>query len=166
MKPILFFSSIAIIVLTGAQCLSQTYPTVQLPTTQVREIESENKTEPVQRGLFGYSLGGTFTTFSLFYKPGLFQYYFIGDTMLSWDDWAIFDFDQTDKLIGTSDTVNVYFTWCDMEPGDDSNIPLIRFLKENNNPHIIYKSEVLEDETHLSGIGLSYSRAFRGLYDL
>lgn len=129
-------------------------------------MESEYRTDPEQRSLFGYSLGGTFAIYSMLNKPGVFQKYFIGDAMHSWDDYAVFDFDQTDMLLGSKDTIDVYISWCDMETQDDSNIPLMKHLKNIDNPHIRYESEVLEGETHLSGIGLAYSRAFRSLYGL
>ena len=127
-------------------------------------IESEYRTDPDQRGLFGYSLGGTFTTYALFSKPGLFKNYFIGSPMLSWDNYAIYKFDNTDKLTSSSDTLNVYISWGELESKEGNHHPFKDYLEEKNNPFIKFKSEVLEDETHLSGIGLAYSRAFRRLY--
>ena len=129
-------------------------------------IESEYRTDPDQRGLFGYSLGGTFTTYALFSKPGLFRNYFIGSPFLNWDNRAVYNFDKTDHLLGSSDTVNVYISFGELESGDGKHHPIKNYLEDKNNPHIRFKSEVLEDETHLSGIGLAYSRAFRRLYGI
>lgn len=127
-------------------------------------INLEFRTDPDQSGLFGYSLGGTFTTFCLLSKPELFKKYFIGSPMLSWDNWAVYKFDNTDKLYGSSDTLNVYISWGELESKSGKHHPLKDYLLEKNNPYIIFHSEVLEGETHLSGIGLAYSRAFRRLY--
>jgi len=126
-------------------------------------IESEYRADPQRRGLFGYSLGGTFTSYCLFSKPRLFKDYFIGSPMLLWDDKVIFTFDNTDKLIGTTDTINVYTCWGEFEPEHRS---LFRdYLEDKNNPNIRITSEVLQGETHLSGLGRAYSRAFRTFYE-
>jgi predicted alpha/beta superfamily hydrolase len=132
----------------------------------IPHIESEYRTDPEQRALFGYSLGGTFTIFSMLSKPTLFQKYFVGDAFQSWDNYAVFDFDHSQELIGSNDTLDVYIAWCEMETSDDTDFPLMKYLNDLDNPHIRYRSEVLEGETHLSGIGLAYSRAFRRLFGL
>ena len=126
-------------------------------------IETEFRADPENRGLFGYSLGGTFTTFSMFSKPGLFKYYFIGSPYLGWDNKAVYRFDNTDKLIGTKDTINIYISSGELEYGGRRH-SLTDYLKGKNNPNMILRSELLAGETHLSGIGLAYSRAFRRLY--
>lgn len=127
-------------------------------------IESEYRTDPNQRGLFGYSLGATFTTFALLKKPGLFKKYFIGSPMLNWDNYSVYNFDNTENLLGSLDTVNVYISWGQLESKEGRHHPLKDTLEQRNNPHIHFISEVLEGETHLSGIGLAYSCAFRRLY--
>jgi predicted alpha/beta superfamily hydrolase len=48
-------------------------------------VEKEYRADPENRGLFGYSLGGMFTTYAMFSKPGLFRNYFIGSPFLNWD---------------------------------------------------------------------------------
>jgi predicted alpha/beta superfamily hydrolase len=128
-------------------------------------IETEYRADPGNRGLFGYSLGGTFTTYSMFSRPGLFKNYFIGSPYLGWDNRAVYKFNNTEQLIGKSDTINVYISSGELEYGGRRH-SLTDTLKGLNNPHIILKSELLEGETHLSGIGLAYSRAFRRLYGL
>ena len=129
-------------------------------------IKSEYRTDPDKSGLFGYSLGATFTTFALLNKPGLFKNYFIGSPMLSWDNYAVYNFDNTDELEGSSDTLNIYISWGELESKEGTHHPFKKYLEEKNNPHIRFKSEVLEDETHLSGIGHAYSRGFRRLYGI
>jgi predicted alpha/beta superfamily hydrolase len=127
-------------------------------------IEKEYRADPQKRGIFGYSLGGTFVTYALFAKPGLFRNYFIGSPFLNWDDKAVYKFDHTDKLIGSRDTVNVYLSWGELESATGRHHPLKDYLEKKANPNILLVSEVLQGETHLSGIGLAHSRAFRRLY--
>ena len=127
-------------------------------------IDSEYRTNTHQRGLFGYSLGATFTTFALLNKPGLFKKYFIGSPMLSWDNYSVYNFDNTEYLFGSLDTIEVYISWGQFESKEGRHHPLKDTLEQRSNPHILFISEVLEGETHLSGIGFAYSRAFRRLY--
>lgn len=129
-------------------------------------IESEYRTDPRKRGLFGYSLGGTFVTYALFSKPGLFSKYFIGSPFLNWDDKAVYTSDNTDQLIGNKDTVDVYISYGELESTKGKHHPLKDYLESKSNPNILFKSEVLEGETHLSGVGQAHSRAFRRLYGL
>ena len=127
-------------------------------------IEKEYRADPENRGLFGYSLGGTFTTFAMLYKPGLFHNYFIGSPFLNWDDKAVYTFDNLDQLTAADDTINVYISFGELESSDGHHHPLKDYLEDNANTHIHFLSEVLPGETHLSGIGLAHSRAFRRLY--
>jgi len=127
-------------------------------------IEKEYRADPNNRGLFGYSLGGTFTTFAMLYKPGLFHNYFIGSPFLNWDDKAVYTFDRLDQLAATGDTINVYLSWGELESAEGRHHPLKYYLEEKANPHVHFLSEVLPGENHLSGVGLANSRAFRRLY--
>ncbi len=127
-------------------------------------IEKEYRADPENRGLFGYSLGGTFTTFAMLYKPGLFRNYFIGSPFLNWDDKAVYTFDRLDHLAESGDTVNVYLSFGELESSDGHHHPLKNYLEEKANTHIHFLSEVLPGENHLSGVGLAHSRAFRSLY--
>lgn len=127
-------------------------------------IEKEYRADPNNRGLFGYSLGGTFTTFAMLYKPGLFHNYFIGSPFLNWDDKAVYTLDNLDQLKATGDTINVYLSWGELESAEGRHHPLKNYLEEKANPHVNFLSEVLPGENHLSGVGLANSRAFRRLY--
>jgi predicted alpha/beta superfamily hydrolase len=53
-------------------------------------IDDEFRTEPDDRILNGYSIGGLFALYSLFTEPDLFNRYIIGSPHLSWDNFRIF----------------------------------------------------------------------------
>ena len=53
-------------------------------------IDDEFHTEPDDRTLNGYSLGGLFALYSLFTEPDLFNRYIIGSPHLAWDNFQIF----------------------------------------------------------------------------
>lgn len=127
-------------------------------------IEKEYRADPENRGLFGYSLGGLFSTYAMLHKPGLFRNYFIGSPFLNWDDKVVYTFDRLEQLEETGDSINVYLSFGELESSDGHHHPLKDYLEGQANPRVRLTSEVLLGETHLSGIGLAHSRALRRLY--
>jgi len=128
-------------------------------------IESEYRADPNDRGIFGYSLGGLFSTYALFNDPASFQKYFIGSAFLAWDDQAVFNFYKESKFNALKNPLKVYISVGELEGKrmKDSWQKLKGFLEEKQ-PHILLQTEILNGESHLSGIGLAHSRAFRRLY--
>jgi len=63
-------------------------------------IDTTYRTNPDDRTISGYSLGGLFAIYSMFTEPGLFNRYIIGSPHLLWDNFRIFDVqeDAFDKL--------------------------------------------------------------------
>lgn len=130
-------------------------------------IESEYRADPNDRAIFGYSLGALFTTYTLFHEPTLFKKYFIGSPALWWDDEAVFNFYDVSKFNNLENPVKVYLSVGDLEGKGlrGSWERLKYFLEQKQTSKIQLKAEILEDESHLSGIGLAHSRAFRRLYE-
>ena len=130
-------------------------------------IESEYRVDPNDREIFGYSLGGLFSTYVLFHDPASFQRYFIGSPALWWDDEAVFNFYDPTKYENIDKPINVYLSVGELE-GEGlrgSWERLKNFLEEKQNPKIKFINEILDGEKHLTGIGLAHSRAFRRLYE-
>ena len=65
-----------------------------LQTELIPFVEQNYRTEPTDRTLFGYSLGGLFTLFSLLRNPQLFRRYVAGSPVLDWDNRVMFDFEK------------------------------------------------------------------------
>lgn len=129
-------------------------------------IESEYRVDPNDRGIFGYSLGGLFSTYALFNDPASFQRYFIGSPALWWDDQAVFNFYEEAKLNALKNPVKIYLSIGELEEKGlkGSWEHLKNFLERKKHLNLQLKTEILEGELHLSGIGLAHSRAFRRLY--
>ena len=129
-------------------------------------IESEYRADPNDKGILGYSLGGLFTTYVLFHDPALFQKYFIGSPALWWDDQSVYGFYKKSKMDSLNHPVQVYLSVGELEGKSlkESWRHLKDFIEQKNHPNIQLKTEMLEGEMHLTGIGLAYSRAFRRLY--
>jgi len=125
------------------------------------------RADPNDRRIFGYSLGGLFSTYLLFNDPSLFQKYFIGSPALFWDDKAVFNFYAKDKFDALENPVQVYLSVGEKEAKGikESWQQLRDFLEQKRHPNIRFKVEILTGEYHLTGIGLAHSRAFRALYE-
>ena len=130
-------------------------------------IESEYRADKNDRGILGYSLGGLFTTYVLFYDPSVFKKVFIGSPALWWDDKVIFSFYDEKKLNDLSEPIKVYLSVGELEGKGLQNSweDLKNFLEKKNHAKIQLITERLPGEYHLTGIGLAHSRAFRRLYE-
>jgi predicted alpha/beta superfamily hydrolase len=129
-------------------------------------IDSEYRSEPNDRGLLSYSLGGLFSTYVLFYAPTTFQKYFIGSPALWWDDQVVFDIYDDNKFTALNNPVKVYLSVGENESKGLKNSwrKLKDFIESKDNTNILLQTETLSGEYHLTGIGLAHSRAFRRLY--
>jgi predicted alpha/beta superfamily hydrolase len=129
-------------------------------------VESEYRADPNDRGIFGYSIGGLFTTYVLFNSPKIFNKIFIGSPALWWDDESIYDFYKSENFAGIGYVVKVYLSVGGQEG------PILRESWDNLRKYIMGKknrkirliSDILPGERHLTGLGLAHSRAFRRLY--
>lgn len=54
-------------------------------------IDTTFRTNPGDRTISGYSLGGLFAIYTMFTEPGLFNRYIIGSPHLLWDNFKIFN---------------------------------------------------------------------------
>ena len=129
-------------------------------------IDSEYRTIPNDRGILSYSLGGLFSTYVLFHAPETFQKYFIGSPALWWDDKVVFKFYDQNKLKSLEKPAKVYLSVGEKEGKGLRNSwqQLKDFLESKEDTNILFQSEILSGEYHLTGIGLAHSRAFRRLY--
>ncbi len=126
-------------------------------------IESEYRADPNDRGIFGYSLGGLFTTYVLLHKPTVFHRYFMGSPYLNWDDGVVFNLYEAVKFDKCKYPVKAYLSVGELE-GRSNWERLKKFIEEKNHPKLQLSAEILPGETHLSGVGQAHSRAFRRLY--
>lgn len=129
-------------------------------------IESEYRADPNSRGIFGYSYGGLFCTYALFNRPELFDRYFIGSPGIYWDDFVVLEQEEVYAASHDSLPVKLYVTVGSEE--DEAEIDsweqLCDRLTSREYKGLELSSEILEGETHMSGVGIGYSRAYRRLY--
>ncbi|MFC1539715.1 alpha/beta hydrolase [Candidatus Latescibacterota bacterium] len=129
-------------------------------------IESEYRTEPGNRGLFGISYSGLFGAYVLFNRPDLFNRYFLASPSVYWDNFFVFANEEAYAASHDALPAKVYFTAGTEE--DELYLDGFEKLKDILNTRdyegLEFTAELLEGENHTTGIGLSYSRAFRRLY--
>jgi len=115
-------------------------------------IETTYRTEPNNRTINGYSLGGLFATYTLFTEPELFNNYIIGSPHLSWDDYIIFTvqeeaFEKMDDIeakvfisVGSEEDEEKYFN-----PIDE----MVTLIDEKGYESFKMETKVFDGGTHL-----------------
>lgn len=115
-------------------------------------IETTYRTEPSNRTINGYSLGGLFATYTLFTEPELFNHYIIGSPHLSWDDYRIFTvqeeaFEKIDDIeakvfisVGSEEDEEKYFN-----PIDE----IVTLIDEKGYESLKMETKVFDGGTHL-----------------
>ena len=115
-------------------------------------IENTYRTNPDDRTINGYSLGGLFAIYTLFTEPDLFNRYIIGSPHLSWDEYRIFTvqeeaFDKFDDLkakifisVGSEEDEEIYF-----QPIDE----MVTLIDEKGYESLKMETKVFDGGTHL-----------------
>ncbi|MFN0179247.1 MAG: alpha/beta hydrolase [Gemmatimonadales bacterium] len=128
-------------------------------------IDRRYRTDPTDRGLGGHSLGGLFTTYALLTEPTRFRRYWIGSPSLWWNSEAIFADLAPRRARPDQPTGRAFLTVGGLETS--IMVPPMRRMATRlaaSFPTLQVGSIVYPDETHMSVIGGSLSRAFRFLY--
>jgi len=136
-------------------------------------IEQNIPIDPNRQALFGHSLGGFFTLYALFTRPGQFQYYAAGSPSVWWKDKVIFQYaeqflaafhseDETDRrlFIGVGSEEHAH-----MVRGAGA---LNQLLNQENRNRLSTKLACYEGENHISVLLPFISQAirdFRGAWD-
>jgi predicted alpha/beta superfamily hydrolase len=115
-------------------------------------IENTYRTNPDDRTINGYSLGGLFAIYTLFTEPDLFNRYIIGSPHLSWDEYRIFTvqeeaFEKMDDIkakvfisVGSEEDEEKYFN-----PIDE----MVTLIDEKGYENLKMETKVFDGGTHL-----------------
>jgi len=115
-------------------------------------IDSEYRTNPEDRTLWGYSSGGTFATYALFKHPDSFQRYIINAPALHWGEPDCFAFEQQYAENHSDLSARLYFCAGEL---DELAAPLIEFheiLKSRQYPGLRMELSIYKNETHVTGV--------------
>lgn len=126
-------------------------------------VERDYRVDPSYRALGGSSLGGLFTLYALFARPGLFQAYIAPSPAAGWArDW-LFDFEKSFAAGGGKLSARLYMTGAGDEWPDFLQA-VQRFharLEERAYPGLVYQWRLVEGERHAGTKAESYNRGLR-----
>ena len=128
-------------------------------------IEAHYKTNG-SRGISGHSLGGLFVSYCLLTAPGLFNSYGINSPALWWNDKEILSLENTFAKEHSGLAANVFISVGSLE-GEPMVNPITAFanaLISHNYKGLTVKSQIFDNETHVSVSAASNSRTLRVLY--
>jgi len=115
-------------------------------------IDDEFRTEPDDRILNGYSMGGLFALYSLFTEPDLFNRYIIGSPHVSWDNFRIFSV-QEDAFNSIGDIDARMFISVGSEQSQETYFDpidkMVRLFEEKGYESLKLYTKVFDGGTHL-----------------
>lgn len=124
-----------------------------IETELIPLIDSKYKADPAERTIYGYSLGGLFTSYVLFQKPQLFKNILMGSPALAYDNEKIAQLEEEYSKRSKSLPVKIFFEVGELEGPQQINPveKLVKKMKSRNYQGLEMKSIILKDLTHLSG---------------
>ena len=117
-------------------------------------IDSNFRTIAGDKTIYGYSIGGLFSLYTLFTQPEIFNRYIVGSPYLVWDNYSIYNYEENsvDKLaaisvklfisVGSEESEEKYFNPIDS---------LVTKIQRRNYDGLILDTKVFEGSTHLTG---------------
>lgn len=129
-------------------------------------IESNYRTKPNDRCLYGYSASGFFVLYALFHRPDAFQRYISGSGGLFLGVPYLLQHGEHLAAHDPSNPIQLYLSVGELE---DNQFPyfdqLLDFLKRGNYPNLTVTQEIYPNEGHGSeGSALSYLHGLRSVY--
>ena len=115
-------------------------------------IDSTFRTDPGDRTINSYSLGGLLASYILFTEPELFNRYIIGSPHLTSDNSKIFDVQENAFNTFTDITAKVFISVGSEESDDEYFNPIDQLVSEINNkayPGLQMETKVFDGGTHL-----------------
>jgi predicted alpha/beta superfamily hydrolase len=129
-------------------------------------VERTYRAEPSYRVLGGSSLGGLFTLYALFQKPGLFQAYVAPSPAANWaDDW-LFQMEEAYAESGRPVRARLFMTGAEKE-WPDLLAAIKRFddrLSKRAYPDLVYQFRLIDGERHAGTKAESYNRGVRFVF--
>lgn len=122
-----------------------------IKTELIPLVETKYAIDTLNRGFFGYSLGGLFGAYVLSTNPKLFQKYFIGSPSLKYDDFSLIEkLKETPPKMYTG-VLAIFISVGEEEPGDylKGFAELRDLMIKKEVPGLQIKSYIVIGEGHL-----------------
>jgi predicted alpha/beta superfamily hydrolase len=137
-------------------------------------IDATYQTDPADRTLAGYSLGGLFSLYALFHAPETFNRFIASSPSLVWDDRVTFEFEQEFAAEHADLPVKLFLSVGGLEEEPGIGVPeeryvsnLIEFhtdLEGRNYAGLEMEMVIVEDETHGNVVPGVFSRGLRSVF--
>jgi len=117
-------------------------------------IDASYRTIPEDKTINGYSIGGLFGLYTLFTRPETFSRYIIGSPSLTWDNYSVFDYEESSyDRIGEM-KINIFISVGSEESDEKYFDPidkLVTQIQERNYSGLNLEAKVFDGSTHLMG---------------
>ena len=127
-------------------------------------IDSQYRTNPIDRTLSGASFGGLFSLYVLFEHPGIFNRYKITSPNLRWDNGVIFEYEKKYSENHSELPANVFLSVGDVEQRLESWKKLIQILKDRNYKNFKLTTMILKDAPHGTACILAGVRGTKAVF--
>jgi predicted alpha/beta superfamily hydrolase len=137
-----------------------------IETVFIPFIDKEYRTDPNRRVLAGASLGGLFTLYSMYAKPGLFQGYIAATPAILLEDSWIMKFEDEFAKAGKSLDARLYMTVGGNESPWylDGVMRMNQRISNRKSPKLAYDFRVIDGERHAGGQIEAYTRGLRFVF--
>jgi len=128
-------------------------------------IDSNYRTDPVDRTIAGLSDGALFSLYALFQAPETFNRYIAVSPHLAWDDRAIFQNEARFAKENAELRAELFLAVGSLDREFASDLmDFHRTLKDRNYGGLTMQIVVMEQETHLSVFPGAFSRGLRAVF--
>ncbi len=127
-------------------------------------IDSNYRTNPIDRTLSGASFGGLFSLYVLFEHPDIFNRYKISSPNLRWDNGVIFEFEKKYSDKHTDLPANVFLSVGDVEQRVESWKKLVQILEERNYKNLELTTMIFDDAPHGTACILAGVRGIKAVF--
>jgi predicted alpha/beta superfamily hydrolase len=130
-------------------------------------IELNYRVKRNDRALIGYSYGGVFTLYSMFYSPETFQKYYAGSPSIYWDNKVLFKYEKEYADTHKDLPVTLFMSVGSLEYKTviADMYEMASKLESHNYPGLRLETHIFEGETHTSCYAAGVSRALRTIYN-
>ena len=129
-------------------------------------IETNYQIDKKARMLSGYSFGGLFAMYALFYEPGLFSKYFIGSPSIHYKDGVTFDYELNYASNHSDLKADVFISAGELENRTSKNIiRIVDLLSSRNYENLNLKTVIFENENHVTCYPAAMSRGLIELFN-
>jgi predicted alpha/beta superfamily hydrolase len=117
-------------------------------------VDKSYKTNPANRTLYGYSLGGLFASYVLFQKPELFRNILMGAPALAYDGGKMFELEKAYAATHKDLPVHLFMEVGELEDAQNMIEPskrMVQQLKDRHYPNLDIHAIILPKATHMTG---------------